>query len=78
MRFDDVGKGDAMSDKPYTEVPCPFCGCGVWRTVVLHDATPTTAPFGYRVECDADKCLARGPLRDTEDEAVAAWRERKT
>lgn len=49
--------------------PCPFCG---GRTIM--DASPDLDGYmEYRVECCKVYCLAHGPTRQAEAEAIAAF-----
>ena len=53
--------------------PCPFCGA--------HDSSEVFAERRsddrtWEVTCDADECIAAGPVRATKREAIAAWNTR--
>lgn len=44
---------------------CPFCETMALSCIKTGD--------GYSVECKNQKCIACGPIRDTEDKARKAW-----
>jgi len=45
--------------------PCPWCG----ETATADPGCGST----WHIQCDATACLASGPDRDTQAEAIAAW-----
>lgn len=52
--------------------PCPFCfSNGRIQRMRGADATPM-----FAIACTNDKCLAVGPLAQTEDEVVKKWEAR--
>jgi Restriction alleviation protein Lar len=51
----------AVQDKK----PCPWCKCPA--PIVVSDADRSW------VECMNSNCGADGPMRDTEEQAIAAW-----
>jgi hypothetical protein len=53
--------------------PCAFCSDPVAEASFWFSATPQ-APPAYRVFCL--ECAAEGPLKDTLEEAIAAWNTR--
>jgi Lar family restriction alleviation protein len=61
-----------MTDAKY----CPMCGgqpiVEVWR-----GKSPDDTPEHY-VQCYAPRCRVRGPIRETEADALEAWNMRCT
>jgi Lar family restriction alleviation protein len=59
-----------MGKPPIVErlLPCPFCGAAaeVEQSII----------GGVTVCCEVFDCVAAGPLRDTEAEAIEAWNTR--
>lgn len=54
---------------------CPFCG-STCLTVDL-DVDAALDGLGYRWAVECNGCLARGPEKDTQKEAEAAWNRRR-
>lgn len=52
------------------DASCRFCGASSDDSTLIQVSTEKV-PHGYVVECD--KCYASGPIKETEDEACAAW-----
>jgi Lar family restriction alleviation protein len=51
--------------------PCPFCG-GVQVAI---NKPNLRSPWQW-MECEAEKCLAEGPVKNNEMDAVNAWNRR--
>jgi hypothetical protein len=54
--------------KKLTLRPCPFCGCSA--------DVCTNGNKAYWAVCSGEACVAEGPVRRTEDAAIAAWSKR--
>jgi len=55
-------------------LPCPFCGCQPTQTDIEQDSF--CGDESYWVWCY--NCDCRGPERETNEEAIGAWNNRRT
>ena len=51
-------------------LPCPICGNDKVRVGILNSSL-------FYVICQRGSCMTTGPGRDTQEEAMAAWNERR-
>ena len=54
---------------------CPFCESTCLTVDLDVDAALDGLRYQWAVECNG--CLARGPVKDTQKEAEAAWNRRR-
>lgn len=75
-RSPDPG-ADSSDGKTAQELkPCPFCGEAAPTLETVHDSNYNLTSYYYECSQFID-CAARGPSRDTSEEAQKAWNERQ-